>query len=229
MLKNRLMTIYDLLYNAFGPRHWWPADTPFEVIIGAILTQNVSWKNVEKAIAALKEIDAMTPEAMAALPTDMLAEKIRPAGYFNMKAKKIKAFMEYLYSRYDGSLDRMFQMPLPVLRKELLSVYGIGQETADSIILYAGNMPIFVVDAYTKRIFSRLGLVDENYSYEAVQRLFMDNLPRDTRLYNEYHALIVAAGNMYCGNRKKKCGLCPLGLICTAADSLEKQEGRDKA
>ena len=224
MLEKKLMTIYNLLYNAFGPRHWWPADTPFEVIIGAILTQNVSWKNVEKAIAILKATGAMTPEAMVSIPTDILAVKIRSTGYYNMKAKKIKAFMDFLYSRYDGSLEKMFITPLLVLRSQLLAVYGIGPETADCILLYAGNMPIFVVDAYTKRIFSRLALVDENDSYEAVQRLFMDNLPRDTQLYNEYHALIVAAGNMYCGKKKKRCELCPLGSICPSADSTEKQD-----
>ncbi len=220
MSQEKCMKVYELLYRAYGPRHWWPAETPFEVVVGAILTQNVSWKNVEKAISALKAIEALSPEAMTALPEDTLAEKIRPTGYYHSKARKLKAFMAFLNTHYRGSLETMFKTPLPELRKELLGVFGIGPETADSILLYAGGMPTFVVDTYTKRIFSRLGWMDPSETYDRVQRFFMDAILPSTTLYNEYHALIVALGSTCCGNKKTKCQICPLLSVCPTGNTI---------
>src|SRR3972149_12314300 len=154
-LSNTLEKIYKKLFTAFGPQRWWPGDTPFEVIVGAILTQNTAWKNVEKAIHNLKKAKVLQSKKMHDLSERELAKLIRPAGYFNIKAKRLKYFLNYLFDNYGGSLNRMFKKRTDALRRELLQVNGIGPETADSILLYAGNHPVFVVDAYTKRIFSR--------------------------------------------------------------------------
>jgi endonuclease-3 related protein len=208
-----LTNIYQRLLERFGPQHWWPADEPFEVIVGAILTQSAAWANVEKAINNLREAGALSPEALRKLPQPKLAELVYPCGYYNAKALKLKAFADWLGNHYGDDLGRLFALDINDLRRDLLSVHGIGPETADSIILYAAEKPAFVIDAYTRRIFSRLGLAPERDSYAAYQALFMDNLPRDTQLFNEYHALLVCLGKNVC-RRQPLCGECPLNDVC---------------
>ncbi len=209
----RLMEIYCKMYEHFGPRGWWPGETDFEICVGAILTQSVAWRNVERAINNLKEKGLCTLRGMYNSTLEELERCIVPTMYYRMKAKKLKCFVNHVVENY-GSLRPMFDKNLPELRNELLGIYGIGHETADSIILYAAEKPIFVVDAYTKRIFSRLGYFEENASYDLMQRYFMEHLPPDTRLYNEYHALIVAVGNNYCRIRQARCPECPIGEFC---------------
>jgi len=212
-MRNRLLEIFDTLLDAYGPRFWWPAETPFEVCVGAILTQNTNWGNVEKAIANLKAEGLLSPEGVRDVPVERLAGLIRPAGYFNIKSARLKDFIGWLYREHGGSLHAMFDTDWRRLRDELLTVRGIGPETCDSILLYAGHQPSFVVDAYTKRLFSRLGLIAEDAPYEQVRTLFMDHLPPDTELYNEYHALIVE----HCKERCRKrplCSDCPLLPCC---------------
>ena len=204
-----LLQIYQKMFDALGPRHWWPGETPFEVIIGAILTQNTNWSNVEKAIKNLKTAGKLSPEGIYALSVTELAKLIRPSGFFNVKAKRVKAFISWLFSRYEGNLSKMFAQDLQSLRSELLSVKGIGPETADSILLYAGNMPTFVVDAYTHRIFSRHELIPEESTYDEMKSFFEENLPEDVQLFNEYHALLVNIGKTFC-KTKKVCEPCPL-------------------
>lgn len=208
-----LLELFDLLLAAYGPRHWWPAETPFEVCIGAILTQNTNWGNVEKAIANLKREGLLSPEALRDVPADRLAETIRPAGYFNVKSIRLKDFVGYLWERHGGSLERMFAGEWQGLREELLKVRGIGPETADSILLYAGDKPTFVVDAYTRRLFSALGMVKPTVGYEELRSLFMTSLPPDVRLFNEYHALIVEHGKHHC-RKRPRCAGCRLHLFC---------------
>ncbi len=204
-----LREIYRRLYASFGPQHWWPALTPFEVIVGAILTQNTSWKNVEKAIKNLKAAKLLSPAALKKVNIKRLAGLIRPSGYYNQKAKKLKNFIYFLYRHYQGSLKKMFQEELHKLREELMQVNGIGPETADSILLYAAGYPVFVVDTYTKRIFSRHKIIAENSDYSKVQEIFMKNLKPDTKLFNEYHALLVKLGKDIC-RTKPNCVICPL-------------------
>lgn len=204
-----ILKIYQTMLNTLGPQQWWPGETPFEVVIGAILTQNTSWSNVEKAIKNLKAADRLSPNGIYELSTIELAQLIRPSGFFNVKAKRVKTFINWLFSRYEGDLSRMFRQDLQTLRDELLSVKGIGPETADSILLYAGNMPTFVVDAYTHRIFSRHGFISEESTYDEMKAFFEENLPEDVRLFNEYHALLVQIGKRYC-KPKKACEPCPL-------------------
>jgi endonuclease-3 related protein len=197
----------------FGPLHWWPAETPFEVCIGAILTQNTAWTNVEKAITALKQAGIVTPVAIRDSELEQLARLIRPAGYFNVKSQRLKDFVAWLYLHHEGSLERMFAGDWHTLRMELLQVRGIGPETADSILLYAGNKPTFVVDAYTRRLFHRLGLLPENASYDETLELFMKYLPAEAQLFNEYHALIVEQCKQFC-RKKPRCTGCPLFNGC---------------
>jgi endonuclease-3 related protein len=204
-----LMKIYNTLYRAYGPMHWWPGETSFEVMVGAILTQNTSWKNVEKAIGRLKEKKRLTPKGIRELPKSSLASLIRSSGYFRIKAERLKVFVDFLFDEYDGSIKRMKRERLGGLRQKLLGVKGIGPETADSILLYGLEKPIFVVDAYTKRILSRHGIVSEKASYEEVQTLFMDHLPHDEKRYNEYHALLVHLGKTLC-KKIPRCDRCPL-------------------
>lgn len=213
-MKKDLTAMYDRLYDHFGPRHWWPGNTPFEIAIGAILTQSVSWSNVEKAIYALKEKDALDPASIVSMDVDLLASLIRPTLYFNMKARKLQAFCRHLLDMYGGEMGAMQMRPLSELRAELLGLYGIGSETADSILLYALTKPVFVVDAYTRRIFSRMGMVPPDIGYDALQVFFTGRLPRDVALFNEYHALIVSLGKEYCTARKPRCGECPLRDCC---------------
>lgn len=211
-----LLKIYKLLYERFGPRHWWPGDTRLEIIIGAILTQNTAWANVEKAITNLKNARLLKVKGLNRVPKKRLAGLIRPAGYYNIKSQRIKNFLEFLNTAYGGNIKRMFSTETRRLRTELLEVKGIGPETADSILLYAGEKPAFVVDAYTKRIFSRHGFIREDASYEAVQAIFLSNLPEDVRLFNEFHALIVELGKELCKSKKPLCNKCPIRRIRNA-------------
>jgi len=207
-----LFSIYKKLYKHFGPQYWWPAENPWEVIVGAILTQNTSWVNVEKAFLNLKAKKLLAPGKLFRLPEKKLAALIFPAGYYNIKARRLKNFLKYLFSRYGGSLRRMSNVASPLLREELLLVKGVGPETADAILLYAFGKPVFVVDAYTKRIFLRHGLIAENADYHAVQSLCMGKLKPDAPLYNEFHALLVRVGKEFCLKRKPLCRSCPLNM-----------------
>jgi endonuclease-3 related protein len=212
-MRHRLLDAYNRLYAAYGPQHWWPGDSPFEIIVGAILTQSAAWTNVEKAIANLKVAGALAPDALLALSERELAQLTRPSGYFNAKARKLKAFIEMLNARFDGDLQRLLRTPPSELRALLLATNGIGPETADAITLYAAGQPAFVIDAYTRRTFSRLGFVPDANSYDDWQRLFTDALPPDTALFNEYHALIVRHGKDVC-RKKPLCAECPLLDVC---------------
>ncbi len=212
-LSGKLYNIYNILYKIYGPQNWWPADSPFEVIVGAILTQNTSWKNVEKAIANLRYGRRLSLKNLYKINKGRLASLIRPCGYYNIKAKRLKSFMEYLFKNYSGSLNRLFAHPIQDVRHRLLSIHGIGPETADSILLYAANKPVFVVDAYTKRILSRYGLIKEDAAYEYVQNIFQGSLPKSSRLFNEYHALIVRHGKDIC-KKKPLCHRCALRKGC---------------
>lgn len=216
MADNPLTKIFTILLNCYGPRHWWPGDTPFEVCVGAILTQNTNWGNVEKAITNLKSAGRLSVEGLASLAPEQLATLIRPAGYFNVKAVRLQTFVRFLQEQHQGKLEQLFNGPWQETRNQLLSVKGIGPETADSILLYAGNKPSFVVDSYTRRIFNRLGLVDEQCSYDDLRQFFMDRLPHETALFNEYHALIVELGKAVCRPRPR-CDSCYLTDICTEA------------
>ena len=208
--KAKLMNIYDMLYGYFGPRHWWPADTPFEVMVGAILTQNVAWVNVEKAIRNLKEADALEASRLAYMDSKELKVLIKPAGFYNQKAPRLQYMSRYIVEQCDGSVDKLFEGDIYEVRGILLSWPGVGPETADAMLLYAGNKPIFVIDAYTQRVFSRLGLLPSDVSYERAQAYFMSNLPNDVQLFNEYHALIDELAKRVCLKRNPSCGRCPL-------------------
>jgi endonuclease-3 related protein len=204
-----LTRYYRALLKHFGPQHWWPAETPFEVIVGAILTQNTAWANVERAIANLKEHGLLDPRRLAEVDLDTLALAIRPAGYFNVKARRLKCFVEWFMARTGGDLERLRGTPAASLREELLGVCGIGPETADSILLYALGRPTFVVDTYTHRVLARHGWVPEETTYDEMKDLFERGLPPDPKLYNEFHALVVAVGKEFC-RAKARCEECPL-------------------
>ena len=206
----QLQEMYERLYGHFGAQDWWPGETPFEVMVGAILTQNTNWKNVERAIDNLKRAGILSLAAMSELPLELLAEYIRPAGYYNIKAVRLQNFFTLLNEQWDGDLEFFLSQSRDTLREQLLSVKGIGPETADSMVLYAAHLPIFVVDAYTHRILTRHELIDESFDYHAIQELFMDNLEEDSRLFNEYHALIVQVGKECCKKSKPACADCPL-------------------
>jgi endonuclease-3 related protein len=208
-VKNKLRVIYSKLLSHFGPQHWWPGETPFEVAVGAILTQNTNWGNVEKAIGNLKSAGALHARLLHEMPAGRLAELIKPAGYFNIKAKRLKNFIDLLADTHGGSMKRMAKGELPVLRKQLLRVNGIGPETADSILLYALKKPVFVIDAYTKRVLSRHNMMQHDEPYEAFQELFHAHLPKDVVLFNEYHALFVRVAKEHCRTRPL-CTGCPL-------------------
>ncbi|MDO8489134.1 MAG: endonuclease III domain-containing protein [Candidatus Omnitrophota bacterium] len=209
-MKQKLNRIFSRLYLAFGAQHWWPAETAFEVIVGAILTQNTNWANVEKAITALKEKKLLNPQKLYRLPPKKLAVLIKSAGYYNIKAARLRSFLKFFFDSYAAKIKSMAKQDLITLRKQLLKVNGIGSETADSILLYALNKPIFVVDAYTKRIFLRHGLIREEDDYSEVQDIFMRNLKQDTKLFNEYHALLVKLAKDFCHKQNPKCEICPL-------------------
>jgi endonuclease-3 related protein len=207
--SRNLIEAYQRLYQSFGPQFWWPGETPFEVIIGAILTQNTNWLNVEKALLNLKTAKVLSPQHLRGIPSERLAQLIRPAGYFNVKAKRLKNFIRFLFDEYDGSLLKMGKEDLGILRQKLLLVNGIGPETADSILLYAFHKPIFVIDAYTKRFLTRHRLIEGHEEYHQVQGLFMERLKEDAAMFNEYHALIVRLGKDFC-RPKPLCETCPL-------------------
>jgi endonuclease-3 related protein len=204
-----LVSMYRALFEWFGPRHWWPANSAFEVCVGAILTQNTSWKNVAKAIDNLKAADRLDPMKIYFTDHQDLSQLIKSAGYFNVKATRLRNFVNLLVENHGGDLDSLLSAPMAKLRGELLSVKGIGKETADSIILYAANKPIFVVDAYTKRVLYRHGLVSENADYDSMQSMLEANLPLDVDLFNDFHAQFDAAGHFYC-KRIPLCEKCPL-------------------
>jgi endonuclease-3 related protein len=208
--RKQLMAMYRALFKAYGPQHWWPGDTPFEVMVGAVLTQNTAWINVEQAIKNLKRERLLSLVRLRGVAPRRLAMLIRPSGYFNIKAVRLAHLMTFLTDRYGRSLARMKRDDPGELRRGLLLVKGIGPETADSIILYAAGKPVFVVDAYTKRIFSRHGLVSDRAGYDDVQQLFMGSLPGDAGLFNEYHALLVKVGKMHCKKSLPQCHGCPL-------------------
>jgi len=204
-----LEQFYEALYRRFGPQGWWPANGPVEVVVGAVLTQNTNWRNVERAIANLKAAGLIDLAALSKVPAESLANLIRPAGYFNIKARRLQNLATYVCREYDGDLAAMFELPIDALRAELLSVSGIGRETADSIILYAAGKATFVVDAYTARILRRHLLIDEAADYEEIKELFELSLPSEPALFNEYHALLVRCGKEHCRPRAR-CQGCPL-------------------
>ena len=207
---NKVYEIYEILLDYFGPQEWWPGETPFEVMVGAVLTQNTNWVNVSKAIGNLKREDLLSFNKMHDLPVELLAEKIKPAGYFNLKARRLKNLLNFISEEYFGSIEDMFGEDTLSLREKILTVKGIGPETADSILLYAGNKPVFVVDTYTHRIFSRHNVIAEEEGYYEIQEYFTLSLPEDVGLYNEYHALIVRLGKEFCKKSKPLCSKCPL-------------------
>jgi endonuclease-3 related protein len=210
MKENKFKEIYTLLSQHFGPQGWWPGDSPLEIMVGAVLTQNTNWENVRKAITNLQEAGFLSFSALSALPVEELARFIKPSGYFNIKAQRLKNLLQMITERYEGKLELLLNEDLATGREALLSVKGIGPETADSILLYAANHPIFVVDTYTHRIFSRHHLVPEESDYHSLQEAFHDTLPAQSVLYNEYHALIVALGKDYCRKNNPQCAQCPL-------------------
>jgi endonuclease-3 related protein len=205
-----LTVYYEALLKAYGPQHWWPGRTRFEVIVGAILTQSTSWSNVELAIVALRREKLLSPLALERVSLARLSRLIRSSGYFRQKARKLKAFVHFLRKEYRGSLDRMFATPTSKLREQLLGVHGIGPETADSILLYAGDHPVFVVDAYTRRMLERHQLAHGKQNYEEIQWLFEQSLPARAPLFNEYHALIVHTGKHFCRKSVPRCEECAL-------------------
>jgi endonuclease III related protein len=207
--QNKLMEMFRLMFERFGPQHWWPGDGPLEMMVGAVLTQNTNWINVEKAIINLKRMNLLTIEAIHKISKEKLAECIRPAGYYNIKAARLKNLINMLEDKYEGDISGLFNESTDVQREALLSVKGIGPETADSIILYAASRPVFVIDAYTYRILNRHNMADEQASYDEMQEMFMSNLEPDHELYNEFHALIVKTGKLYC-RKTPKCDDCPL-------------------
>ncbi|MDA8326398.1 MAG: hypothetical protein M0033_09275 [Nitrospiraceae bacterium] len=210
MTGEKLGDIYRRLLDAFGPQRWWPGETPFEVAVGAVLTQNTNWGNVEKAIHNLKEANALCSLAMDRMSNERLAELVRPSGYFNVKAVRLKALVSFIVSGYQGNVTRMKDTGTAALREKLLAISGIGPETADSILLYALEKPVFVIDAYTKRILARHGIAPAMADYSRLQGLFHENLEPDVKLYNEFHALIVKTGKTFCRPRAPLCRACPL-------------------
>jgi len=212
-ISQKLLDLYHQLLNHYGTQHWWPAEEPFEVMVGAILTQSAAWVNVEKAIANLKAAGALSPQMLRELSLAEVARLIRPCIYYNAKALKLRSLANWLGNNYNDDLKWLFATPVRELRQQLLSIYGIGEETADSIILYAANKPAFVIDAYTRRVIRRIGLAPASDSYAAYQSLFTDNLPADRRLFNEYHALLVRLGKAIC-RKEPICPECCVNNIC---------------
>ncbi len=210
MMAGMLNEVYERLLAAFGPQQWWPGESPFEVLVGAVLVQNTAWRNAERAIENLREAGVMDPRALYAVPEPELAELIRSAGYFQVKTKRLRNLLKLIVERYDGSLDGMFQADLYSLRETLLRVSGIGPETADAILLYAGKLPTFVVDTYTHRVLARHGWIGYEAEYHEIKDHFEASLPADAALYNEYHALLVRLGKEFCRKTGPKCDTCPL-------------------
>jgi endonuclease III related protein len=209
-MPSKLLEAYERMLAAFGPQKWWPGESPFEIMVGAVLVQNTAWRNVERAIDNLREANVMQPHALYALPPVELAELIRPAGYYQVKAKRLRHMLKFVVEEFDGSLEAMFRTDLTTLREQLLAIHGIGPETADAILLYAGGMPTFVVDTYTHRILARHGWIEYEAGYHDIKEHFETALPADRTLYNEYHALLVRAGKDFCKRSGPKCESCPL-------------------
>ncbi len=211
--SNPFLRIYDRLYAHFGPQNWWPGETPLEVMVGAVLTQNTNWTNVEKAIGNLKDGGQLSFSNLQDMPLELLAEQIRPSGYYNIKASRLKNLLQMIVDEYEGELEFLFADSLESSRENLLKVKGVGPETADSILLYAAGKPVFVIDTYTHRVFSRHQLVEEENDYYTLQQEFMDSLPEDVPLFNEYHALIVAVAKEFCKKTNPRCNECPLQRV----------------
>jgi len=211
--QNILLKIYNSLYDYFGPLNWWPGDSPFEIMVGAILTQNTAWSNVEKAINNLKKEYLLDPQKLYHINQEELTQFIKPSGYYNIKAQRLKNFITFFIEEHNGSVEKMFSDDGEELRRKLLKVNGIGPETADSILLYAGGKPFFVVDAYTKRIFSRHRLISEDATYHQIQEFFIQNLDQDVELYNEFHAQIVMLGKNICTSKNPNCYKCPIAFL----------------
>jgi endonuclease III related protein len=211
IMNSCLQEVYDRLYETFGPQLWWPARSPFEVAVGAILVQNTNWANTARAIENLRAESLLEAHSLFALDPEVLAQLIRPAGYFRIKTKRLRNFLSWLIDQFDGDLQAAFSQSTDTLRGQLLSINGVGPETADSILLYAAEHPVFVVDAYTHRIFSRHGWIDEDCDYHRLQDFFAEGLPQEVSLYNEYHALLVRLGKEFCKKSRPKCDTCPLG------------------
>jgi endonuclease III related protein len=209
-MASKLLEVYERLLAAFGPQHWWPGDSPFEVLVGAVLVQNTAWRNVERAIVNLREAGVMEPRALYGLSPEELAELIRPAGYYQVKSRRLRNLLKLVVDDYGGSLDAMFRTNLATLREQLLEVHGIGPETADAILLYAGGLPTFVVDTYSLRILARHGWIGYDADYHQIKDNFESALPADAQLYNEYHALLVRVGKDFCKRTAPKCEACPL-------------------
>ena len=223
-----LLEIYHRLFKEYGPQHWWPAETPLEVILGAILTQSVAWTGVERALNNLKEAGYVSIQALQDIPEDELATLLRPSGYFNAKAKKVKAFIQHLWDNYDGNLGSMLSREITDLRPELLSIHGIGEETADDIVLYAAGQPSFVIDSYTRRVISRLGMAPSKESYGSYQSVFHEGLPSEPDLFNEYHALLDEHAKVTC-RKQPLCAACCLRDMCStgsAPPSLRQAQDR---
>jgi endonuclease III related protein len=205
-----LMEIYDRLSSSLGPSHWWPGDSPLEIMVGAVLTQNTAWVNVEKAVHRIKREGGLSAKVLSEVDEATLAEWIRPAGYYRLKARRLKNLMAFLMEEWGGQIHNLPNIPVEDLRRRLLTVNGIGPETADSILLYALGLPSFVVDAYTYRILMRHQMIEEEMSYEDLRNYFMERLPTDPDLYNEFHALLVRLGKDYCRKVQPRCEACPL-------------------
>ncbi len=211
--SNLFLRVYDRLHGYYGDQGWWPGDTPLEVLVGAVLTQNTNWGNVEKAIDNLKKDDCLSFAVLNDMDQDVLAEYIRPSGYYNVKARRLKNLLQMITEEYEGELTFMFADSLESSRENLLKVKGVGPETADSILLYAARKPVFVIDTYTHRVFSRHQLVEEDTDYFSLQQEFMDSLPSDVKLFNEFHALIVSVAKEFCKKKKPRCSECPLQRV----------------
>ena len=212
-MRKKLKDLYIGLLAAYGHQGWWPAETSYEVMVGAILTQNTNWKNVERAIANLKRENLLSPAALARVPTEQLAEVIRPAGYYRIKAARLKNFITMLVRDFGGDLGALFALRTSSLREAVLAVSGIGPETADSIVLYAAHKSVFVIDAYTARILYRHGVIDIDATYEDMQALMQDSLAEDVAMFQEYHALLVEVGKRQCKKAAPVCAGCPLAPL----------------
>jgi len=211
--RNLFLRVYDRLYAHYGPQNWWPGESNLEIMVGAVLTQNTNWTNVEKAIANLKDSDQLSFSCLYRMPIEEFAEYIRPAGYYNIKARRLKNLFQMIEDEYEGEITFLFADSLDESRENLLRVKGVGPETADAILLYAAKKPIFVIDTYTHRVFSRHGIVEEDTDYYSLQQEFMDSLPEDVPFFNEYHALIVAVAKEFCKKKKPRCSNCPLQRV----------------
>ena len=220
-MPSQLPEVYERLLAAFGPQRWWPGDSPVEIMVGAVLVQNTAWRNVERAINTLREAVVMEPRALYELPPEELAELIRPAGYYQVKAKRLRNLLKFVVEEFDGSLDAMFCTSPTALRVQLLAIHGIGPETADAILLYAGGLPTFVVDTYTHRVLARHGWIGYDADYHEIKDYFESALPADASLYNEYHALLVRVGKDFCKRTAPKCDDCPLRELLPKSGMVE--------